>query len=42
MAAHSKINFNLSEARNKEGRPGDVTATHMAEKNMSEKSDRST
>ena len=37
----TKINFNLSEPHDKEGRPGDVTTTHMADKNnVSEKSDR--
>ena len=37
----TKINFNLSEFRDKEGQPGDVTTAHMAHKNnVSEKSDR--
>ena len=37
----TKINFNLSKPRDKEGRPGDVTTTHMAdENNASVKSDR--
>ena len=29
-----KINFNLSEHRDKEGQPGDVITTHMATKTM--------